>query len=148
MNTQFLEQRTDSPRDRSPDSAGVAEGLASAVYLSWRCEEECYRAHRYGRPLTLLVVELVSESDSSRVEKQLQNWLRSHLRMSDIAGYLGDRGYAILLPETDRQGASGLETRLRWEFPRVRTGIAVHPQDGRRLEVLVEAARRASVQGT
>lgn len=144
MNTQFLEQRPDDHRDQPRDSAGVAEGLASAVYLSWRCEEECYRAHRYGRPLTLLVAELVGESDSSRAERKLQNWLRSHVRMSDIAGYLGDGRYAILLPETDREGARGLETRLRWEFPRVNTGIAVHPQDGRNLEVLVEAARRVS----
>lgn len=144
MNVPWPRRRDDGSQVRMPDDAGVAQGLASAVYLSWRCEEECYRAQRYGRPLTLLVVELTPGPDSSRVERRLQNWLPSHLRMSDIAGQLGDGCYAILLPETDQKGASGLETRLRLEFPRVKTGTAVHPQDGRNLEVLVQAARRTS----
>jgi hypothetical protein len=144
MSSEFARRADEDPQVRPPDGTGFAEGLASPLYLAWRCQEECYRAQRYRRPLSLLVVELAEGPDSSRVELQLQNWLRSHVRMSDIAGYLGDRCYAVLLPETDREGAKGLETRLRWEFPRVRTGIGIHPDDGRNLEVLVDAARRAS----
>lgn len=148
MNTSSLRRHDDDGEVRQAGRSNSAEGLASPLYLTWRCQEECYRAQRYRRPLTLLLLELVGESESSRLEERLQNWLRSHVRMSDIAGYLGDGCYAVLLPETDREGAKGLETRLRWEFPRVKTGISAHPEDGRNLEVLVHAARQASAQGT
>lgn len=122
-----------SPQPNGPqlaqaESARLADGLANAQYLVWRCREECYRASRYGRPLALLVVEL-QEPDSPRLEQQLQRWLRSNMRLSDMPGYLGDGHYAILLPETDRAGAMGLDARLRLEFRHVKTLIGAHPQD-------------------
>ncbi len=148
MNTSSLRRHDDDGDVRQADRSNSAEGLASPLYLTWRCQEECYRAQRYRRPLALLLLEVAVESESSGLEERLRNWLRSHVRMSDIAGYLGDGCYAVLLPETDREGAKGLETRLRWEFPRVKTGISAHPEDGRSLELLVHAARRASAQRT
>ncbi len=144
MNTLFRRRGEDGVRAKPPDNAAFVEGLPTYWYLARRCEDECYRAERYGRSLTLLVVELVGESDALQVEGQLRNWLRSHVRLSDIAGYLGDGCYAVLLPETDRDAASGLETRLRWAFPRVKAGISVHPEDGRNLEDLIRAARRST----
>ena len=101
----------------------------SSFYLTLRCTEEAYRAHRYGRPLALLLVEVVSGPDSVQLEKQFQSWLLGHLRASDVGGYLGEGRYAILLPEADADAARGLEARLRSEFPAVKASIRLHPWD-------------------
>jgi hypothetical protein len=140
MNIPLLRRSGDGPKVRPPESMACDVGLASATYLALRCREECYRAKRYGRPLALLLVKVVQESDSSPPEGRLRNWLRAHVRVSDIAAYLGDGGYALLLPETDRDAAGGLKARLRSEFPCAMTGISVHPQDGHNLEDLIQAA--------
>ena len=144
MNVPLPKRRSDGPQDRPKHGAGFPEGLASAFYLGVRCEEECYRARRYGRPLTLLVVELVGQGGSSGAEERLQSLLRSQLRLSDTAGCLGEKRYAVLLPETDRDGAATVASRLVEALPHVRAGIAVHPQDGSTLEDLVSAAVQVS----
>ena len=118
----------------------VVEGLVTYWYLARRCDDECYRAARYRRPLTLLVVRITDGPDTPKVEQQLRNWMRSNVRLSDIAAYLGDRTYGLLLPETDRAGAEGLEQRLCVAFQRARTAISAHPEDGGKLETMLRTA--------
>jgi len=118
----------------------VVEGLVTYWYLARRCDDECYRAARYRRPLTLLIVRMTEGPDTPKIEQQLRNWMRSNVRLSDIAAYLGDRTYGLLLPETDRGGAEGLERRLRVAFPRAQTAVSSHPADGGNLETMLRNA--------
>lgn len=102
-------------------------GLASDAYLSIRGAEECYRAKRYGRTLALMVVRLGPPDQPA--EHQLQVWIRSQTRTSDIPAYLGESTYALLLPECDQEAAAGLEARLRIAFPHVRVGVSSYGED-------------------
>lgn len=111
-------------------------------HLLYLAEAECYRAERYGRPLSLLVVEAWPASEDLKASGEVEGWLRQRLRKADIPGYLGSARYAVLLPETGANGASRLSGRLRKEVPRIRTGISSFPQDGLTLGDLVVAARR------
>lgn len=130
------EPTTTGPTENEP----FVEGLVTYWYLARRCDDECYRAARYRRPLTLLVVRLGEGPDYEDIEKQLRNWLRSNVRLSDIAAYLGERMYGLLLPETDEEGAKGLERRLTVAFPKAQTTVSVHPEHGRNLETLLSSA--------
>lgn len=116
------------------------EGLVTYWYLARRCDDECYRAARYRRPLTLLVVRVPEGPEMAQTEKELRNWMRSNVRLSDIAAYLGERVYGLLLPETDIEGAKGLERRLRVAFPKAQTTVSEHPDHGRNLETLLSSA--------
>ncbi len=128
-----------------PDESALrdtsAEGLANGAYLAMRGKEECYRAHRYGRPLSLVFVKL---QDADRpTERKLQNWLRSDTRSSDLAAYLGDGQYALLLVETDKAAATSVLTRLLVAFPRAFARAASHPGDGRSWEALFASVHDA-----
>jgi hypothetical protein len=118
-------------------------GLVTGWYLAQRCEEECYRAERYERPLALIIVEPQPGSDRRAVRGWIGEWLIVGVRMADIAAYLGAERYAILLPETDRARAAKLANRLRASVQQARTGVAAFPQDGHNFGELVAFAKSA-----
>ncbi len=119
-------------------SAASAGGLATPSYMSERGKEECYRAHRYRRPLALLVVGLAEPDPPT--ELRLQAWLRSETRLSDLAAHLGGATYGLLLPESDGKAAAGLGSRIQVAFPLIKTGISAFPEDGNTWEELLDAA--------
>ena len=129
MRKTFPDKHDDGPPTSPVGIAGFPQGMVSSFYLTLRCTEEAYRAHRYGRSLALLLVEAMSGPVSVKLEKRLQSWLRGNMRATDVGAYLGEGRYALLLPETDEAGARGLEARLRSEFPAVRASIRLHPWD-------------------
>jgi len=126
-----------STGQKSRSSASYAVGLASATYLDIRGSEECYRARRYGRPLSLIVVTV-----SPSAEEALQKWMRSQVRASDIAAYLGNSTYALLLPEADARAVEGVEARLRTALSGLRVSSAAYPSDGTRWEDFLASVRR------
>ena len=72
--------------------------------MELRGKEECDRAKRYSRDLAFLVVEPVRSDDDWETARALQIWLASELRQSDVAEYLGNGRYLIIMPEpTARQ---------------------------------------------
>lgn len=115
-------------------------GLMAKWYLILRCGEECYRAIRYKRPLTLLLVEAVGE-DYREVAAELVNWFNTKGRRSDLRAHLGEGLFAILLPETGVDGAATLARRLESAVSDIRTGIASHPYEGGNFDQLLANAK-------
>ena len=115
-------------------------GLFAPWFFGLRCPEECYRAVRYGRPLTLLLVEVWAEGDEfSAAVGEVVRVLQAG-RRSDVASHLGAGRFAVLLPETDAEGAEVLASRLRAFAPVIATGTSSHPYDGGNQEQLIAAA--------
>ena len=115
-------------------------GFFAHWYLTLRCEEEAYRAERYSRPLTLVVVEPSAWADSWLLHGQLTDWLRRNLRASDIVGYLGNARFVVLMPEAERAAVDGVVARLRTDLEGVEAGVSSFPDAGRDCEQLVAAA--------
>lgn len=116
-------------------------GLFAHWYLVLRCEEECKRAVRYERPLTLLLVEPASETGAWDVNDAIVNWLRRQLRAADLPGYLGNARYVVLMPETTPAHAKRMCKRLLRDVAGSEVALSCFPQDGSTYEELYEAAR-------
>ncbi|MCF8034360.1 MAG: diguanylate cyclase [Desulfarculaceae bacterium] len=85
-------------------------------------EQEIVRAGRYGRPLSLLMLDLdhfkaVNDTHGHEVGDQvLKSFVQvclSVLRQVDIFGRVGGEEFMAMLPETDQEGALGGAERLR-----------------------------------
>ncbi len=116
-------------------------GLFAHWYMTLRGEEECKRAARYERPLTFLVVEPSPESNEWAVQGSMALWLRQHVRAVDVAGYLGNGRFLILMPETDINSAQNTVARLCAEIGDAETGLSALPEDGVAFEQLYAVAR-------
>jgi diguanylate cyclase (GGDEF)-like protein len=97
-------------------------GLRNRRYLELVLDRELFRVARYGRPLSLIVLDLdgfkaVNDTHGhevgDRVLKALARCLEEHLRQSDRAVRLGGEEFAVLLPETGLPQALRLAERLR-----------------------------------
>jgi GGDEF domain-containing protein len=117
-----------------------ATGLMAKWYLILRCEEECYRAIRYKRPLTLVLVEAVGDNYLNTAG-ELVHWFNTKGRRTDLRAQLGDGSFVVLLAETDVDGAAKLARRLEKAIPRIFTGIGSHPYDGGNFDQLLAAAQ-------
>jgi len=97
-------------------------GLFNHAYLQELLEREVERAHRYGRPLSALMLDIdhfkaindryghqVGDAVLTRVGELLQ----SSIRQIDVAARYGGEEFMILLPDTDSANASTLAERLR-----------------------------------
>src|SRR5574341_582067 len=80
------------------------------------------RVHRYGRPASLLVMDLdhfksindrYGHAAGDVALQAAARLLREHQRGADLAARLGGEEFAMLLPETDLDGAAALAERLR-----------------------------------
>jgi GGDEF domain-containing protein len=116
-------------------------GLFAHWYLALRCEEECRRAKRYEHPLTLLLIEPARTSKAWDVNEQLVGWLRGQLRGTDLAGYLGNGRYVVLMPETTPARAKRVSKRVLREVKSCEAGLSCHPDDGATFDELCEAAK-------
>jgi len=111
----YLEARLDAHTD-------FLTGLRNRRYLELILERELFRVTRYGRPLSLIILDLdgfkaVNDTHGhevgDRVLKALARCLEEHLRQSDRAVRLGGEEFAVLLPETGLPQALRLAERLR-----------------------------------
>ena len=116
-------------------------GLLAMWYIALRCDEECYRARRYGHALTLISIAPTPESDAWAVQQSVADWLRQHLRKTDLAAYVGDGRYVVMMPETAAPGAQIVLDRLRADVDGVEIGVASSPDDADNFEQLLAAAR-------
>lgn len=115
-------------------------GLFAYWFIALRCEEECYRAIRYDRPLSVAVIEPAPETDTWDATERITKALQEHLRKADLAGYLGNARFVMVLPETDRDGANGFINRLRGFVPDIQGGVSACPEDGGAFQQLYDAA--------
>lgn len=97
-------------------------GAVSRRYFLAETEREIARANRYGRQLSLIMLDIdhfKSVNDrhghpvGDQVLVELVDRLQSQLRGHDVIGRLGGEEFAILLPETSMEQASRVARRLR-----------------------------------
>ena len=84
-------------------------------------EREFARYQRYKHPLSAIMVDVDNLKDindrhghkaGDEALQAIAEQFRRGLRKVDLAGRYGGDEFAILLPETDRQGATGVAQRL------------------------------------
>lgn len=88
-------------------------------------DAEIMRARRYRHPLTLISLDLdnfksVNDRDGhdegDRVLCSVAETLQKNIRTTDVAARLGGDEFAILLPETGREAAWAIATKLRQQL--------------------------------
>lgn len=97
-------------------------GAANRRYFFECAEEEFARARRYNKPLSLIVFDIddfkqINDSNGhvagDRILQNLSNIISVDLREIDLLGRIGGDEFAVLVPETDLQGACEVAERLR-----------------------------------
>ena len=120
-------------------------GLYAYWYLARRFESETARATRYGRPLSIVLLE-VRRDAAHRNQDEVQHWLLGELRTTDLLTHLGDGRYLALLTETDEVSAAATVSRLEERFSdKIAVGFACYPEAGSTLEQL-EIATQGGAQ--
>jgi hypothetical protein len=112
--------------------------------------EEINRSERFGYGFVLLVVEL-SHSAPRGLSKMFPgrtlsfHILEKNLRSYDRVGETALRRYHVLLPQTTKEEAQVIETRIKEvarksDFGAVTIGSASYPDDGKTPRALIEYA--------
>lgn len=100
-------------------------GLANRRHLLARLEEEVQRTQRYGRTLSLVLLDLdhfkevndrYGHPAGDEVLRGVAGALRGASRGVDLAGRIGGEELVLLLPETEIEGAHAVAIRLRAEI--------------------------------
>ncbi|SDF33818.1 diguanylate cyclase (GGDEF) domain-containing protein [Thermus arciformis] len=121
MKEEYMEAQLDAYTD-------FLTGLRNRRYLEIVLERELFRLGRYGRPLSLILLDLdgfkaVNDAHGhdvgDRVLRALAQCLEAHVRQSDRAVRLGGEEFAVVLPETELPQALQLAERLRQEVGRL-----------------------------
>ncbi len=131
-----------------------------------RLREEIHRSERYGRPFTLLIVDidrlkaindLYGHLKGDELIQQVARLVRENIRPSDVAYRYGGDEFFVLLPEPPPEGARAVADRLarvvaaaplrvgpeHVVYPTVSIGLAAYPDHGRTAEEVVAAADHA-----
>jgi len=96
--------------------------LYNRRYFFERYERESYRAERYDRSLSLLMIDIdhfKNFNDSyghlrgDRALRKVASTLESHLRRADVVARYGGEEFLILLPETEKKSAAIVGEKLR-----------------------------------
>ena len=136
-------------------------GLYNRRLFSETFEKELNRAHRYGSPLGLVILDLhrfkeVNDKHGhprgDDVLRAAAATLRKALRTSDSAFRIGGDEFALLLPQTDAAQALALSRRVETVFAEMLVplqlsvfvsmdhGVATYPQDGEQADQLIHVA--------
>ena len=118
---------------------------------------EASRHARYGRPASVLLLEIGRTPDSrsaDAVAHELADLIRSAARASDRAVRTGPSSFRLLMPETNQGGARRVGARLEAAFlaaggstnhrPGLRFDVAVPKRDGTLEDTLAEAERQVA----
>jgi diguanylate cyclase (GGDEF)-like protein len=93
---------------------------ANRRFFFEQCQREVARAVRYGRPVSVLMVDVqglrainegLGHAAGDGMLKSVALALRASLRTHDLVGRYGDTVFALLLPETDKDGADVVAQR-------------------------------------
>ncbi len=97
-------------------------GVMSRRFFFQQAQRECSRARRYGHPLSCLMLEVnhfkllcsnLSDAVGEQVLRSTANIIGQWTRDSDWVARLADAKFAVLLPETDLEGATGAREKLQ-----------------------------------
>ena len=112
----------------------VLTGLINRRVFDEELKRETGRAQRYGRPMSLLVLDLDHFKNindtwghpmGDQVLCELTSTLRRQLRRCDIAGRIGGEEFGVILPETGDAGAIVAAERIRMAVSQ-HTMLAAH----------------------
>ena len=112
-------------RLRELASTDALTGLANQRAFHDRMAEEVARSSRYGHPLSLVLLDLdrfklVNDRNGHQVGdtvlREVARRLARLARAGDLAARVGGEEFALLLPDTDAEGAVALAERARREM--------------------------------
>ena len=130
-------------------------------YLNIRLDEEMKRAKRYTQFLSIVLIsvdaltEEIKKSGIEHISEKLRhfgNFIRANLRDTDILSQVKPGVLALILPETNIEGASSLSERLKEQIllaysdsdlnhskseKALSIGIASYPTDARMIDELL-----------
>ncbi|HCC68673.1 MAG TPA: hypothetical protein DEP99_02170 [Nitrospiraceae bacterium] len=137
-------------------------GLNNHRIFQEQLEVEIKRAKRYGRPLSLLMIDIdyfkkfndtYGHQAGDSALKGLANILLKNLRNADSAARYGGEEFAVIFPETTIEGALKTAERIRNETAwhtfnldgkekhlTVSIGVSIFPDDAMDRESLIKAA--------
>jgi diguanylate cyclase (GGDEF)-like protein len=141
-------------------------GLWNRRHMAETLEREVLRARRFGHPISLIILDVddfkqINDSEGHMqgdiVLETVAQVVRDGTRLIDVAARYGGDELAVVLVETDREGALILGERLAermrsTDVPRrngesmvvtISLGVATIPDSANDLEALVDAADRA-----
>ncbi len=139
-------------------------GLASRAYFVERLTGELQQARRRERPLALVLIAIegaergtatrdgAMADDRDGLTRLFSALLRRQLRGIDLATYQGNDCFALLLLDSDHDGAMAFLGRLTQDVAtreaaiRVRAGVAVPPDEGLTADALLEQAEQALIR--
>jgi diguanylate cyclase (GGDEF)-like protein len=119
-------------------------GIANRQAVLGRIDEEISRAVRYGRPLSVVLVDLDrfkrlndthGHAAGDRVLRHIAQLLNANVRSVDLAGRYGGEEFLIVLPETDVDAAASLAEKLR----RIVGSSGVRMPDGELVTITMSA---------
>jgi diguanylate cyclase (GGDEF)-like protein len=137
-------------------------GLLNRGGFNERFAAELDRAIRTGRPLAVLLADLdhfkqandrLGHAGGDAALRKASTILSRGKRRIDTVGRIGGEEFALLVPESDRDGGRQLAERLRVEIAHafagnrvaltISIGVAAFPRDGRDSDDLLRAADEA-----
>jgi diguanylate cyclase (GGDEF)-like protein len=135
-----VERLLNENRTRKLSITDAKTGLFNHYYMNERLEEEMFRARRYSRPLTVMMIDVdkfKAYNDTyghvmgDKALKQLGQNFDSVFRESDIIARFGGEEFVVILTETDLMSAKLVGERLRKHvetiaFPGGEDGISGH----------------------
>ena len=108
-------------------------GLVNRRRFIEALDAEIERARRFGSALTIVLADLdnfkqvndeYGHHGGDVVLRAFADLIRSHVRDVDVSGRIGGEEFAILLPETDREGAARVAERMRGSLNAVSIAIS------------------------
>ena len=108
-------------------------GLVNRRRFIEALDAEIERVRSFGSALTIVLADLdnfkqvndeFGHHGGDVVLRAFADLIRSHVRDVDVSGRIGGEEFAILLPETDREGAARVAERMRRSLNRVPIAIS------------------------
>jgi diguanylate cyclase (GGDEF)-like protein len=137
-------------------------GLYVRRYFMVKLQEEIHRADRYGKILSVIMVDLdrfkhindtYGHDAGDRALKGISQFLQKNIRDVDTIARYGGEEFVMLIPDADKEAAFRLAERLREELARINLGnlppitaslgIATYPADGTDMDDLIKKADAA-----
>ena len=155
--------------EASRDVHDPLTGTYSPVYFHQAGAKEVNIAHRYGRSMSAVVVQLdtypavkatLKEAQARQLLKEFAAKILEVARETDVVAMLEEGVFGVIVPETDYYGGLMLIKRLRGALrgmvfsvdlsrelrPRASMGAASYPRDGEQLVTILRRARERLVQ--